>query len=108
MVHLDLEHTNDACLRIAFDLADKLNAKLIGIAAATGQSSHYEDETITQMPLRELYSDITKRLAHRWALKDQILACYPQFPEFLRMKQKYDPKEIIQSDWYRHYRAMFA
>jgi nucleotide-binding universal stress UspA family protein len=63
MVHLDLEHTNDACLRIAFDLADRFNAKLIGIAAATGQSSHYEDETITQMPLRELYSDITKRLA---------------------------------------------
>jgi nucleotide-binding universal stress UspA family protein len=63
MVHLDLERTNDACLRIAVDLADRFNAKLIGIAAATAQSSHYEDETITQLPLRELYSDITKRLA---------------------------------------------
>ena len=63
MVHLDLEHTDGACLRIAIDLAGRFNAKLIGIAAATGQSSHYEDETITQMPLRELYSDITKRLA---------------------------------------------
>src|SRR3974377_1568790 len=63
MVHLDLEHTDGACLRIAIDLAGIFNAKLIGIAAATGQSSHYEDETITQMPLRELYSDITKRLA---------------------------------------------
>jgi nucleotide-binding universal stress UspA family protein len=63
MVHLDLEHANDACLRIAVDLADTFNAKLIGIAAATGQSSYYEDETITQAPLRELYSDITKRLA---------------------------------------------
>jgi nucleotide-binding universal stress UspA family protein len=63
MVHLDLERANDACLQVALDLADGFNAKLIGIAAATGQSSHYEDETITQMPLRELYSDITKRLA---------------------------------------------
>src|SRR5262245_1475269 len=45
---------------------------------------------------------------HRWARKDQMLACYPQFPEFLRMKQKHDPKEVIQSDWYRHYKTMFA
>jgi nucleotide-binding universal stress UspA family protein len=63
MVHLDLERTNDAYLRIAVDLADRFNTKLIGIAAATGQSSHHEDETITQMSLQELYSDITKRLA---------------------------------------------
>jgi nucleotide-binding universal stress UspA family protein len=63
MVHLDLEGANDACLRVALSLADTFEAKLIGIAAATGQSSHYEDETITQMPLRELYADITKRLA---------------------------------------------
>ncbi len=40
---------------------------------------------------------------HRWARKDQVLASYPQFPEFLRMKHKHDPKELIQSDWYRHY-----
>jgi FAD/FMN-containing dehydrogenase len=45
---------------------------------------------------------------HRWARKDQVLACYPQFPDFLKMKQKYDPKEVIQSDWYRHYKAMFS
>ena len=45
---------------------------------------------------------------HRWARKDQVLACYPQFPDFLRMKRKHDPKGVIQSDWYRHYREMFA
>lgn len=45
---------------------------------------------------------------HRWANKDQVLACYPQFPEFLKLKRKYDPDEVFQSDWYRHYRAMFA
>ena len=30
--------------------------------------------------------------------------CYPQFGEFLRLKRKYDPTELFQSDWYRHYR----
>ena len=45
---------------------------------------------------------------HRWARKDQVLAAYPQFPEFLRLKLKHDPRERFQSEWYRHYRAMFA
>ena len=44
---------------------------------------------------------------HRHALKRQLLACYPQFPQFLRYKRKYDPAELFQSDWYRHYREMF-
>jgi FAD/FMN-containing dehydrogenase len=45
---------------------------------------------------------------HRWAERRQVEACYPQFVEFLRLKRKYDHRERIQSDWYRHYRAMFA
>jgi len=45
---------------------------------------------------------------HRWARRDQVLAAYPQFPDFLRLKLKHDPEERFQSDWYRHYRAMFA
>jgi hypothetical protein len=45
---------------------------------------------------------------HRWARKGQVVACYPQFPGFLRMKKKYDPKEVIQSDWYRHYKTMLS
>jgi FAD/FMN-containing dehydrogenase len=45
---------------------------------------------------------------HRWALKDQVLSCYPQFPEFLAKKRQYDPDGIFQSDWYRHYEKMFA
>ena len=44
---------------------------------------------------------------HRWARKDQILAAYPQFVEFLRRKREHDPSERFQSDWYRHYRDMF-
>jgi hypothetical protein len=45
---------------------------------------------------------------HRYATRDQVESCYPKFAEFLRIKKKYDPDERFQSDWYRHYRTMFA
>ena len=45
---------------------------------------------------------------HRWARRDQVEWCCPQFAEFLRRKRAHDPDELFQSDWYRHYRAMFA
>ncbi len=45
---------------------------------------------------------------HRWATREQVLQCYPQFIEFLKLKKKYDPKERFQSDWYRHYKNMFS
>jgi FAD/FMN-containing dehydrogenase len=45
---------------------------------------------------------------HRHARRDQVLAAYPQFPAFLAAKRRLDPEERFQSDWYRHYRAMFA
>jgi FAD/FMN-containing dehydrogenase len=44
---------------------------------------------------------------HRFARRDQVLACYPQFEEFLKLKKKYDPSARFQSDWYRHYQTMF-
>jgi FAD/FMN-containing dehydrogenase len=44
---------------------------------------------------------------HRWATREQVETCYPQFPEFLRFKQRYDPAETLCSDWYRHYKKMF-
>ena len=45
---------------------------------------------------------------HRFASREQVLTCYPQFPEYLRLKRSHDPEERFQSDWYRHYRQMFA
>ncbi len=45
---------------------------------------------------------------HRWATRRQLDACYPQFTAFLKLKRQYDPNEVFQSDWYRHYRRMFA
>lgn len=43
---------------------------------------------------------------HRWATTDQLLAAYPQLPEFLRLKEQYDPKYRFQSDWWRHLREI--
>lgn len=45
---------------------------------------------------------------HRWARRDQVLSAYPQFIDFLKLKRTHDPDERFQSDWYRHYRDMFA
>ena len=45
---------------------------------------------------------------HRWATRRQVETCYPQLAEFLRLKRRYDPHEVFQSDWYRHYKQMFA
>lgn len=45
---------------------------------------------------------------HRFASREQVLSCYPQFVDFMKLKLKYDPNERFQSDWYRHYREMFA
>jgi hypothetical protein len=45
---------------------------------------------------------------HRYATKEQVLACYPEFPEFLKLKKQFDPHELFRSDWYIHYRDMFA
>jgi FAD/FMN-containing dehydrogenase len=45
---------------------------------------------------------------HKYATRRQVEICYPQLPEFLHLKRRYDPAERFQSDWYRHYRDMFA
>jgi FAD/FMN-containing dehydrogenase len=45
---------------------------------------------------------------HRWASREQVEAAHPRFVEFLRAKLRFDPEERFQSDWYRHYRGLFA
>ncbi|MET0534913.1 MAG: FAD-binding oxidoreductase [Steroidobacter sp.] len=45
---------------------------------------------------------------HRHATAEQVNTCYPMFQEFLAAKRRIDPQEVFQSDWYRHYRAMFG
>jgi FAD/FMN-containing dehydrogenase len=45
---------------------------------------------------------------HRWASRSQVESCYPELPRFLALKMQHDPGERFQSEWYRHYKAMFA
>lgn len=41
---------------------------------------------------------------HRHASVAQLRTCYPTFERFLAAKRSFDPQEVFQSDWYRHYR----
>jgi FAD/FMN-containing dehydrogenase len=45
---------------------------------------------------------------HRHATPTQVMACYPQFPAFLRHKKRYDPQLRFQSEWYRHYERLLS
>jgi len=36
---------------------------------------------------------------HRWATREQLLAAYPQLPEFLARKRALDPGMVFRSDW---------
>jgi hypothetical protein len=45
---------------------------------------------------------------HRWASREQVLACHPRLPEFLRLKQKHDPHGQFQSDWFRHHQRLLG
>jgi FAD/FMN-containing dehydrogenase len=44
---------------------------------------------------------------HRYATREQVERCYPQFKHFLELKKKYDPDELFQSEWYRHAKKLF-
>jgi len=62
MVHLDVENSNAACLRIAGDLAERFNAKLIGIAAANLQQACDAKDVSAARLVEWERSDISKRL----------------------------------------------
>ncbi len=45
---------------------------------------------------------------HRWATPEQLEAGHPRIREFLALKRTYDPDEVFQSEWYKHYRDALA
>src|SRR5512138_725881 len=45
---------------------------------------------------------------HTFGTKAQLLACYPELPEFLRLKRRHDPNERFQSEWYRHHVSLLG
>ena len=62
MVHLELEHSNDARLRIAGDLAEQFDAKLIGIAAADPQPARYAGGDFAQGLVAHERAEIKKQI----------------------------------------------
>ena len=45
---------------------------------------------------------------HTFGTREQLLRCYPELPEFLRLKRYHDPNERFQSQWYRHLSSLFG
>lgn len=39
---------------------------------------------------------------HRFASRDQLLTCYPEMPDFIKEKFKFDPDGLFWSDWFDH------
>ena len=44
----------------------------------------------------------------RAASAAQVGACHPRFAQFLEAKRRFDPQLRFQSNWYRHYAALFG
>ena len=43
---------------------------------------------------------------NKFATPQQLARCYPQFGEFLALKDRYDPDGVFSSDWLRAYRDL--
>src|SRR5436190_20591391 len=63
MVHLELEHSNDARLQIAGDLAEQFDSKLIGIAACDPQPSYYAYGAFAQALVEQGRAQIKQQMA---------------------------------------------
>ena len=44
---------------------------------------------------------------HKFATREQVDKCYPEFAAFLALKRKYDPQELFRTDWYAHYKGSY-
>jgi hypothetical protein len=42
------------------------------------------------------------------ATREQTEACYPQLPQFLAEKRRWDPCERVVNPWYRHYQRLLS
>ncbi len=71
MVHLDLYQPNDARLRVAGDLAEQFDAKLIGVAACQPQPMVYADGSFALSLVEKLQAEAEEKLG---ALQQQFKA----------------------------------
>lgn len=64
MVQLELEHPNDARLQVAGDLAERLGAKVIGIAACSNQApAYFAEGAFAQKLIDQDRKELERRLA---------------------------------------------
>ena len=78
MVQLDSEGANDARLRIAADLAERFDARLIGIAAGDIQPFYFAEGAAAQEFLEQDRASLTTKLA----------ACEEHFRQMLKARAK--------------------
>jgi nucleotide-binding universal stress UspA family protein len=76
MVHLDLDRSNDARLHIAGEIAERFDARLIGVAAADIQPLYFMDGGAAQKFLED----------ERDRLKSQIANCEAQFRQYFKAR----------------------
>jgi nucleotide-binding universal stress UspA family protein len=63
MVHLELEHPNDARLQIAGDLAERFDAKLIGVAACDPEPAYYVSGSFARGLVENARAEVRQRMA---------------------------------------------
>ena len=64
MVQLELEHSNDARVQVAGDLAERFDAKLIGIAACElSAPAYYAEGAVAQALFDEVRTGLNRRMA---------------------------------------------
>jgi nucleotide-binding universal stress UspA family protein len=76
MVHMDLDRSNDARLRIAGELAERFDARVIGTAAAEVQPLYYMEGAAAQNFLED----------ERIRLKGKIADCETQFRKYFKAR----------------------
>jgi FAD/FMN-containing dehydrogenase len=79
---------------------------------------HFRDDAPEKRKAAELYRQLAQAATrrggsfyltyNRFARRNEIDPAYPQFADFLQLKRKYDPMQLLQSEWYRYYRDMYA
>jgi nucleotide-binding universal stress UspA family protein len=101
MVHLELEHSNDARLQIAGDLAERFDAKLIGVAAADPQPTYYADGTFAQRLVERERSQIEERMVEtevRFRSAMQHRTCDIEWRSAMARPRDYVPQQARAAD----------
>src|SRR3954454_21840385 len=101
MVHLELEHSNDARLQIAGDLAERFHAKLIGIAAADPQPAYYAGEAFAQGLVARERSEIKDRMVEteaRFRSEMQRRTCDVEWRSAMARPIDYVPQQARAAD----------